>query len=269
MNALRHNRYTDVWRAFGASVKQPRAILAISAHWYINATAVTSMTNPRTIHDFYGFPPELFAVEYPAPGDPELAAEIVETVKPNWVGLDEDSWGIDHGTWSVLVHAFPRANIPVLQLSVNALEPFSYHVELGRRLAPLRDRGVLILASGNIVHNLRRIDPNQPDAAFDWARRFDDAVRRMITSNPADIVRLPQHEDFALAAPTPEHFMPVLYLAGLASAANATADTLVEGYAMGSLSMAAYSLGISRHSRVESLRGSPALGSAPADQSNL
>ena len=156
-------------------------------------------------------------MQYPAPGDPVLAEEIAELVAPTWVGLDADSWGIDHGAWSVLVHAFPAADIPVVQLSINATKAFDYHLELGAKIAPLRDLGVLIVASGNVVHNLRRIDWSQPDGGFDWAREFDDDAAAVMTSAPAELVTLRDHDDFAMAAPTPDHFIPLLYLAGLAS----------------------------------------------------
>ena len=268
MNALDRNRYTEAWRAFGADVPRPRAILVVSAHWYINATAVTAMARPRTIHDFYGFPAELFAVEYPAPGDPELADEVAEVVKPTWVGFDTDSWGIDHGTWSVLVHAFPAADIPVVQLSINAAKPYDYHLDLGARLAPLRERGVLVVASGNVVHNLRRIDWNQPDAGFDWARTFDAAAAGIMTSAPGDLVGLTGHDDFALAAPTPDHFIPLVYLAGLAAAAGETAHVLVDGYAMGSLSMVSYTLGC-HELDPGGKGGAPVLPDIPADETNI
>ncbi|WP_163701463.1 4,5-DOPA-extradiol-dioxygenase [Mycolicibacterium sarraceniae] len=216
MNALERNRYTEAWRAFGQSVPRPRAILVVSAHWYINATAVTAMAVPRTIHDFYGFPAELFAMQYPAPGLPELAAEIADVVEPTWVGADIDSWGIDHGTWSVLVHAFPDASVPVVQLAINADKPLEYHLELGAKLAALGERGVLILGSGNIVHNLAAMDPALGDKGFDWAQRFDDHARAQLLTDPAEAARLREHGDYAAAVPTPDHFLPMLYFAGLA-----------------------------------------------------
>jgi 4,5-DOPA dioxygenase extradiol len=243
MNALEHNRYTEAWRAFAASVPRPRAILAISAHWYINATAVTAMSNPKTIHDFFGFPDALFAVRYPAPGDPQLASEVVEVADPTWVGKDFDSWGIDHGTWSVLVHMFPDADVPVLQLSIDAGKPLEYHVALGAQLAELRRRGVLIVASGNIVHNLGILDWSQPDAGSNWARAFNGSAMELMTTAPGKIGELRDHEHYGLAVPTPDHFLPLMYIAGLADEAGTTAAVLVDGYAYGSLSMTSYTVG--------------------------
>lgn len=242
MNALEQNRYSKAWATFGRTIAKPRAILVISAHWYGNVTAVTAMAQPRTIHDFYGFPQQLFEVQYPAPGSPELAQEVADLVKPTRVGLDRDSWGIDHGSWSVLVHAFPGADIPVVQLSIHARREFDSHFELGARLAPLRDRGVLIVGSGNVVHNLRALSWSQPDLGFDWTRRFDDAAREVLTERPSDAPGLRSHPDYERSAPTPDHFIPLLYIAGLASAANRPLEVLVDGYAFGSLSMAAYTL---------------------------
>jgi len=242
MNALEHNRYTEAWAGFGAAMPTPTAILVVSAHWYVNITAVTSMTMPRTIHDFYGFPQQLFDVQYPAPGDPELAQRIVDVVQPSYVGLDADSWGIDHGTWSVLVHMFPRADVPVLQLSINATLPYEHHFNLGAKLHALRSEGVLILASGNVVHNLRLVDWSAPGQGTDWAHRFDDDVRSIMTTDASDLGRSATHADYRLAVPTPDHFLPLAYLAGLSAAANQPANTLVDGYEMGSLSMTAYEL---------------------------
>lgn len=244
MNALEVNRYTAAWRAFGRAVPRPRAILVVSAHWYINATAVTAMARPRTIHDFYGFPPELFDVQYPAPGLPELAEEIRDVAHPTWIGADVDSWGIDHGTWSVLVHAFPHATVPVVQLSVNADQPLDYHLDLAAKLAPLRERGVLIVASGNIVHNLRAMDWRRADIGYDWAVSFDEAAKERMLSAPAEAARLDGHPDFRIAVPTPDHFIPMLYLAGLAEASTQELNVLVDGCVYGSLSMTSYTLGL-------------------------
>jgi 4,5-DOPA dioxygenase extradiol len=244
MNALDTNRYTEAWHALGAAVPRPRAILVISAHWFINATAVTAMPRPRTIHDFYGFPQELFDVAYPAPGMPELAAEIADIVEPTWLGADLDSWGIDHGTWSVLVHAFPDAHIPVVQLSINGEKDLDYHLELGAKLAPLRSRGVLIVGSGNVVHNLGGTNPALAESGYDWAQRFNEEAKLRMLSDPDEVATLDAHPDYRSAVPTTDHFVPLLYVAGLAAAAGGTATELIDGYAYGSLSMTAYTLGL-------------------------
>ena len=270
MNALERNRFTDAWRAFGASVPRPRAILVVSAHWYINATAVTAMARPRTIHDFFGFPQPLFDIQYPAPGLPGLADEVAEVVKPDSVGADFDGWGLDHGTWSVLVHAFPDADIPVVQLSINAQKPAGWHVAMGAKLAALRERGVLLVGSGNVVHNLRAMDWKQPGAAFDWNTRFDEAARQLMAERPGDAAALLEHRDYALSAPTPEHFLPLLYLAGFAAATGRGADVLVEGPAYGSLSMTSYAVGADCPPRSEGKPDAAPLGTVlPAEVSNI
>jgi 4,5-DOPA dioxygenase extradiol len=243
MNTLENNRFTAVWRELGRTLPRPRAILAISAHWFINGSAVTAMQEPRVIHDFYGFPQKLFEFDYPAPGSPEVAEEVAEVVRPAYVALDQDSWGIDHGTWSVLAHVFPKADIPVVQLSIHAGESLQYHFELGKRLAPLRERGIFILGSGNVVHNLRRINWKLTDRAFDWADDFDAHVKKLMTENPADLMGIASHRQYSMAVPTQEHFLPLAYLAGLCAADGRPAEILVEGGTMGSLTMTSFVLG--------------------------
>ena len=269
MNTLERNGYTGAWRALGRQLPRPRAILAISAHWYFGATAVTAMPRPRTIHDFYGFPQPWFDFDYPAAGDPDLAHEIVEAVKPEWVGLDRDQWGLDHGTWSVLAHLYPEADIPVVQLSINALRPLDYHLALARRLAPLRDRGVLILGSGNIVHNLRLLQWNAPELAYDWAERFDDAAAEQMARDPDAILKVEEHPDYALAVPTPDHFIPLLYLAGLAAADGIRPEALVRGYSMGSISMSCYGLGADTLLRRDATCAARLPPGVPPEQSNM
>ncbi|HEY1824416.1 MAG TPA: 4,5-DOPA dioxygenase extradiol [Acidimicrobiales bacterium] len=244
MNAIETNRYTEAWCQLAQSMPTPSAILVVSAHWYVNITAVTAMRVPRTIHDFYGFPQPLFDVQYPAPGDPELAQRIADVVEPTYVGLDSDSWGIDHGTWSVLNHMYPKADVPVIQLSINAELPFDYHFNLGAKLHQLRSEGVLILGSGNVVHNLRLIDWHSPGKGTDWAHRFDESMRDIMTHDAAGLGAASAHADYNRAVPTPDHFLPLAYLAGLSAAAGTPAATIVDGYEMGSLSMSAYALGV-------------------------
>ena len=266
MNALESNRYTAAWRAIGAAVLKPRAVLAVSAHWYIGATAVTAMAKPKTIHDFYGFPPELFAVQYPAPGAPDVAHEVAELLEPVGPGLDAGQWGLDHGTWSVLVHMFPNADVPVLQLSINLLKPPEYHLELGARLAPLRERGVLIVGSGNVVHNLRMVEWRRPEFGFPWAERFDNAVLEQLARDPHGVLAVKDHADFRMAVPTPDHFLPLLYVAGLASKEEPPTP-VIQGYSLGSISMTAYAVGGSFGSN-EGGAAAALPDGVPADQTN-
>lgn len=238
MNALLNNTYTEAWAQVGADVPRPKAILGISAHWYVPAIAVTAMSAPRTIHDFGGFPPELYAVRYPAPGDPALAARIQDLLEPTPVARDED-WGLDHGTWSVLCHAFPEADVPVVQLSIDERRPASFHYALAKRLAPLRDEGVLIVGSGNLVHNLEAYawgkHPAQP---FDWALRFERRARELLEAGDND--PLVEYEslgrDALLSIPTPDHYLPLLYVIALRRPGERV-DFPVEGIDGGSISM--------------------------------
>lgn len=269
MNTLEQNGFTEAWSAFGRHLPRPRAILAVSAHWYVGATAVTAMARPRTIHDFYGFPPELFAFDYPAAGDPELAGEIVEAVKPEWIGLDRDQWGLDHGTWSVLAHIYPEADVPVLQLSINALRGLDYHIALAGRLAALRDKGVMVLASGNVVHNLKRLQWDAPALAYDWAERFDDAVAKQLARGPGDILKVSEHPDFGFAVPTPDHFIPLLYIAGLAAAEGVPVEPLVRGHSMGSISMACFGIGADIELRKDPTCAARLPAGVPPEQSNI
>lgn len=244
MNALSRNTFTDAWTAIGKSFPQPAAVLAISAHWYIPNTAVTDGDCPRTIHDFGGFPPALFKVQYPAPGDPELARKVRELLKPLDVGL-AGSWGLDHGTWSVLCHVYPKADIPVIQLSIDETKPPAFHYDLGRRLAQLRNEGILVLGSGNLVHNLGMYawgeDGVEP---FDWAVRFEKRVKDHLQEcNDASLIAFDKlGRDADMSIPSPDHYLPLLYVLGTRQPGDKVTFP-VSGIEGGSLSMLAVQLG--------------------------
>ena len=242
MNAIERNQYTDRWASMGLATPRPKAILCISAHWYVRgATALTISTSPRTIHDFGGFPPELFAVQYPAPGDPALARRVQTLLRPLDAQLD-DSWGLDHGTWSVLRHVYPDADIPVVQLSIDASQPAQFHYDIGRRLAPLREEGVLIVGSGNLVHNLRAYRWDDPEARYDWAIQFEARARELLLSGDhLPLIAYPSlGAEAMLSIPTPDHYLPLLYVLG--SGAGDVVDFPVEGQTGGSISMLAVRL---------------------------
>jgi 4,5-DOPA dioxygenase extradiol len=221
MNALEHNRYTQSWASFGTAQPKPKAVLCISAHWYVDAVAVTAMQNPKTIYDFGGFPQELFDYQYPAAGSPDVAHRVAELLPQHGVVMDESQWGIDHGTWSVLCHVFPDADVPVVQLSINANLPTHDHVEIGRLLAPLLAEDIMVVGSGNIVHNLGIIEWGSTGKGADWAEEFDAEARRVLTGkNPSEIVSLLDHPHARKAVPTAEHFLPIAYIAGIAEASG-------------------------------------------------
>jgi len=250
MNALQRNRYTEGWSRLGADLPRPRAILAVSAHWYIPGTAVTGALKPRTIHDFGGFPRELFQVQYPAPGDSDLARRVQQLLGPAQdtagvqVGLDEH-WGLDHGTWSVLCHMYPHADVPVVQLAIDERQPGAFHFEIGRRLQPLREENVLIFGSGNLVHNLHSYawGRHTPEP-FDWAVRFESAARRMMSERDyAPLIAYEQlGRDAHLCVPTPEHFLPLLYVLGTARPEDSVTFP-VDGVDGGSISMLSVRIG--------------------------
>ena len=244
MNAITENGYTAAWRRIGESTPRPKAILAISAHWFVPGTGVTLSTAPRTIHDFGGFPAELYQVQYPAPGDPALARRIQRLLSPLDVRSDH-SWGLDHGTWSVLRHLYPAADIPVVQLSIDETQPAAFHFAMGKKLAPLREEGVLIIGSGNLVHNLHAYawgeharDP------YDWAVRFETAARQLMLAG--DLEPLVDYErlgpDAVLSVPTPDHYLPLLYVLG-ARQQDEPIRFPVQGVEGGSISMLAVQVG--------------------------
>jgi 4,5-DOPA dioxygenase extradiol len=246
MNAVQNNRYTQGWRGIGKHMRKPKAILSISAHWFVPGTGVTISTAPKTIHDFGGFPRELYQVQYPAPGDPDLARRVQQLLAPVPVQLD-NSWGLDHGTWSVLCHLYPGADVPVVQLSIDETQPAPFHFEIGRRLAPLRDENILIVGSGNLVHNLHAYawGRHMPDP-YDWAARFEEEAKQMMLAG--EFKPLIDYEglgrDAILSIPTPDHYLPLLYV--LATQQQGDVITFpIEGMDGGSISMLAVQLGSS------------------------
>jgi len=244
MNALLDNVYTKAWAGLGAAIPRPAAILCISAHWFVPETGVTVSTAPRTIHDFGGFPAPLYQVQYPAPGDPALARRVQQMLAPLPVTLDE-RWGLDHGTWSVLTHVYPKADVPIVQLSIDERESASFHYEIGKRLAPLRDEGVLIVGSGNLVHNLHAFAWGKHNVEpFDWALRFEQQARDMLVAGEqAPLVAYDRlGHDAHLAIPTPDHYLPLLYVIATRQQDDRISFP-VEGVDGGSVSMLAVRVG--------------------------
>lgn len=244
MNALAHNAYTIGWSSLGKKVPRPKALLCVSAHWYIPACGVTANRLPPTIHDFGGFPRELYQVAYPAPGNPELARRVQNLLLPVDAQLDE-TWGLDHGTWSVAKHVFPDADIPIVQLSIDLRQGPEFHYEMGQRLAALREEGVLVVGSGNIVHNLSAYAWGKHEVqAYDWALRFENQARELMLQGEDD--KLVNYErlgrDAALSVPTPDHYLPLLYILGLRQRVDQVTFP-VEGIDGASISMLAVQIG--------------------------
>ncbi len=244
MNALQDNAWSRGWRAIGSSFPRPDAILCVSAHWYVPATAVTASPRPRTIHDFAGFPRALHEVQYPAPGSPDLAARVAQLLDPIPVALDS-TWGLDHGTWSVLKHVYPEADVPIVQLSIDETKSAEWHYATAKRLAALREEGILIVGSGNLVHNLHTYSwAGHPVEPFDWATRFEALARDSMLA--ADFAPLIAYQSLGrealLAVPTPDHYLPMIYVL----AQHADGDPVsfpVEGFDGGSVSMLSVQVG--------------------------
>lgn len=246
MNALQDNVYTRAWGKLGDTLPRPKAIVAISAHWFTRGTGVTAMETPQTIHDFGGFPQALHDVHYPAPGSPALAQRLVDLLSPLPVTLDHEAWGFDHGSWGVLIKMYPNADIPMVQLSIDSTKPAAWHMEMGRKLAALRDEGVMIVASGNVVHNLRTARWHGDTTPFPWAVTFNDFVKQNLTwqglIKQHPLVNYLDHDSGSLANPTPEHFLPLLYVLG-AWDGNEPLSIPVEGMEMASISMLSVQVG--------------------------
>jgi 4,5-DOPA dioxygenase extradiol len=246
MNAIGENEFVSGWRSMGKTLPKPNAILCVSAHWETKSTYVTAMNNPKTIHDFGGFPKELFEVEYPAPGSPELASETKDIVKKSEVGLDS-KWGLDHGCWSVLKHLYPDADVPVIQLSLDYYQSPQYHYDLAKELASLRKKGVLIIGSGNMVHNLGMVsweNMEVPGYSYDWAIEANETMKKFILSNDHKslIDYKLQGKAFNLAIPTPEHFLPLLYSLALKEE-NEKIEVFNDKAVGGSLTMTSMKIG--------------------------
>jgi 4,5-DOPA dioxygenase extradiol len=247
-NAIEHNAYTEVLSGLSARLPRPKAVCVVSAHWVTSGSQVLASEHPRTIHDFYGFPRPLYEVQYPAPGAPEEAEKLASNPEIS----PDDKWGFDHGAWSVLRHLYPKADVPAFQLSLDERRSFKQHLELGREIESLRERGVLILGSGNIVHNLRRIDWEKPHGADDWAVEFDARVKNAVETRDTEALTMPQKWGEALLAtahPTVEHYLPLLYCMGSTDERDAVSYPY-EGFDYGSISMRMILFGESTSSRV-------------------
>lgn len=243
MNAIETNEFSNEWKILSGELPRPKAILCISAHWETKGTYVTAMEKPQTIHDFGGFPQALFDVQYPAPGSPELADETKNIVTTTTVGLDE-KWGLDHGAWSVIRVMYPGASIPVIQLSLDYYQNPQYHYDLAKELAALRQKGVLIIGSGNMVHNLRAVDWSKPNQGFDWAIEANSKFKKLILDN--DHKQLINYKSLGreveLSVPTPEHFLPLLYTLALKTE-NEEVSFFNDKCVMGSLNMTSVRIG--------------------------